>query len=305
MAVLNFAPYFGLCHDHLRPWRRPVIAAAVVGCALIAAGCGGSSSAGAAGKSGSASAGAAGKSGSAAASQLPDQVIAAAAARMSTITSAAATITENVGHGQEDISGSLQEKLKPTLRISTTLKLSVSGRSAAIGMVVSDQAIWAKIADFQQETGKPWVRIPFSALTKTGVGAAAVFKILQNLSPAQQTAWLAGARHVRESGTLAINGVPTTEYSGSVVPAEASAKMTPALRKALAPGLQTISGDIRFSDWIDGSGYIRQQVVHEIASGRQVSIIILFTAINQPVHITMPPASQTAALPSSALGTAS
>jgi hypothetical protein len=276
-----------------------LIAVAAIGCAVAAAGCGPSSS-GAAGTSGSA-----GTSGAATTSQTPQQVIAAAATRSSKVTSAAATLTENVGNGQEDISGSIQEQLKPTLRLSMKLNLSAGGSSEAIGGVVNDKAIWVKIAQVQQETGKQWVKIPFSALDKSGSSAAGVFKSLQSLNPAQQTAWLAGATNVHKSGTQTVDGVPTTEYSGSVVPSVAAARMTPALRKDLASGLKTISGDIQFSVWIDGSGYVRKQVLLETAGGKKISTTIIFTAINQPVHITVPPASQTASLPSAALGTAS
>jgi hypothetical protein len=297
--VTKFALYLRLYQDHRRRLRRPAIAAAVVGCTLMAAGCGPSSSSGAAGTSG-----AAGKSSPAATSQTPDQAIIAAADHTATITSAAATLTENVGSGQEVISGSFVEVLKPSVRVGMNLNVSASGSSEAVGAIVSDQAIWVKIAALKQETGKAWVKIPFSALNKSASSSAAVFKSLQSLNPAQQTATLTAARNVRKVGTQTVAGVPTTEYAGSIVPAEAEAKLTPALRKELAPQLKEISGNVQFSVWIDGSGYVRKEVTRESAAGKQISTTVVFTALNKPVHIAVPPASQTAVLPSSALGTA-
>jgi hypothetical protein len=295
--VSNFAPYFRLFQDHRRPWRRPVIALAAAGCAVVAAGCGSSAGGGTSG-----SAGSAGTARSSAAAQAPQQVIAAASARSATVTSAAATLTEQGAGGQENISGTIVERIRPSLLMSMHLNVSSGGSSEAIGGVLNARALWLKLAPIQQETGKPWVKIPLSVLGKSGSATAGIFKSLQNLNPAQQTAWLDGARNVRKVGTATVDGVATTEYSGSIVPAQAVAKMAPALRKSLAAGLKSISGNIQFSVWIDGRGYVRKQVTAETANGQRVTTSILFTAINQPVHVTLPSAAQTATLPSSALG---
>jgi len=110
---------------------------------------------------------------------------------------------------------------------------------------------------------------------------------------------------VRNLGTHVVDGAATTEYSGLVVPSAGLAALPPDLRKELAPSLKTISGTIRFSVWIDAQDHIRKQVLEETANGEPITTTVVLSAINQPVHVTVPPASQVATIPRSALRAAS
>jgi hypothetical protein len=124
---------------------------------------------------------------------------------------------------------------------------------------------------------------------------------MSRINPARQDLLFAGATNVRKVGTQAIGGVATTQYSGSIMPSSALATIPPGLRKQVAPELKAITGTPRFNIWIDGQGHFRKTVLHETANGEAITTMVVFSSINQPVHIAVPPASQTATLPASAL----
>jgi hypothetical protein len=309
-VVTNLAHYLRLYHDHRGQLRHPVIAAAVLGCTLVAAGCGPSSSSSAAGSSspaatGSSRAAATGSSSPAAAPQTPGQELLAATAATADLRSAATTFTESVGSAQEVISASAQEQFKPTLRLSENVNLSIAGSSQVVGVVIDRQDVWLKVAALKQETGRTWAKIPFSTLNKSSSPTAAIYKSLESLNPAQETEFLVGAKDVRVVGTQTVEGVPVTEYSGEVLPALAMTRLTPALRKALGPGLKQITGNLKFRVWVDGNGYIRKSVDTGTAAGKPYMTTVELSSVNKPVHITLPPASQTVTVPASALGSQS
>jgi hypothetical protein len=95
-----------------------------------------------------------------------------------------------------------------------------------------------------------------------------------------------------------IGGVATTEYAGSFK-ASAGLKELPAgYRKILSSELQALgSSTISFHVWIDGQKHVRKIVETETLHGETVNTTVNITGINQPVHITVPPASQTGSMP--------
>jgi hypothetical protein len=115
---------------------------------------------------------------------------------------------------------------------------------------------------------------------------------------ANQTQLLAVAKNARVIGTQTIDGVATTEYAGSVHAAEALKAMPASLRKAMAPELQVLgNGTISFHVWIDGQHHTRKIADVETVNGETINTTVNITAINQPVQITLPPASQTVTPP--------
>ena len=64
------------------------------------------------------------------------------------------------------------------------------------------------------------------------------------------------------------------------------------LRTQLAPVLSKIQGHLGLSYWIDGQHLLRKVEETETVSGQLVHTTILYRNINQPVHVTVPPASQ-------------
>ena len=53
-----------------------------------------------------------------------------------------------------------------------------------------------------------------------------------------------------------------------------------------------------FDAWIDGQHQVRKIITTEAGSSTRITTTIVITAINQPVSIRLPPASQVATAPS-------
>jgi hypothetical protein len=106
---------------------------------------------------------------------------------------------------------------------------------------------------------------------------------------------------VRSLGTHTIDGVRTTEYTGSYTTASALAMLSPSQRKVLGPELTQLTGPIRFSDWIDAQHQVRRTVITESVSGQQITLTTNTTAINQPVNIKLPPRRRVALIPAGSL----
>jgi hypothetical protein len=215
------------------------------------------------------------------------------------VSSMAATFSEQVGTAGS-VNGTMQLRLKPKLLAHEILSSSIKGRSATVTEIVSAKAIYLK--EPSNPTGKPWLEIRFSSLSgNLGKSLQSLLQSAQNGNPATQTQMFAGSRDIHQVGTQVVNGVQTTHYAGTVTAAQALSKLSPAIRKGLAPVLKRISGGIRFNVWIDGQHHTRRLVVVESVEGQTVTVTLNVTAVNQPVQITLPPRGQVTVMPASAL----
>jgi hypothetical protein len=281
--------------------------------AVAAAGCGGSAS------SGSGSAG----SSTAAASPLAAVKLAAKTAsgansftgtmnlRM-TVKPGSAAASGAGALGNVSMSATFAEQLHPSVLASVDIgTLQAAGQSLPGGLteIVTPSTLYLKwsFLTSTMHLGKPWLAIPVSAMDKkSGVNLSQIFSQLQSSGPLTETQLLAGATNVHQVGTGTVDGVPVTEYSGTLPLDKGVGYLTGSLkaqvRQALkAAGISTAT----FTVWIDGQHLVRKSVVTE--SGKSVTEVITttITSINQPVNIAIPPASQTTPMPSSALGSGS
>lgn len=272
-------------------WRRtpPWLTAAAGLCAAIVtliAGCSTGTSA-------------SGTAASAAKPMSPHQAISLAADQSQRITSASSTMTIKVaGATNATTTGSMQMQLKPALLASAKLNISSGGQTIPIQEIISSKAIYMKIPGLARMTGRPWLKISLTKLSgKLGASLGQLLQNLQNSNPLDQTRILAVSKNARVTGTEVIGGVRTTRYSGSYSASAALASLSPRLRKLMAPALKTVTGDVRFTVWIDAQHQVRRVAETEKVSGETVDTLINVTAINQPVQITLPPSSQVATLP--------
>jgi hypothetical protein len=198
-------------------------------------------------------------------------------------------------------SGTVQMQLKPDFLLSENLKAAISGQSAGVSAILTSTALYLSIPGLSQ-SAVPWTVIPFSDLS--GSAGSALSRAIQEAesgNPLSQTQILATSKNVRVVGTQVINGVKTTEYSGTVSPAAALSALSPSLSQQLAPELKLISGDISWTAWLDSQHMLRKVTENETVDGQQASVTVTITSVNQPVTITVPPASQVSTLPASAL----
>ena len=285
----------GHSHRSSTAWRagrawRPVVPALLGAAALtLAGGCGTSAS-----PSGS------GGGGGSASSQGAISAIRTAAQLSRQISSVTARLTEHVsGASSETTSGTITERLKPTLLLSMHISAAVAGRQTEVAGIITSKAMYLKIRALAPLLhGRPWVKIPLTTLRSGKSSFASLFQGLTNGNPLTQSSLFTAAKNVHVVGTQTIDGVSTTHYAGSFAPRAALAREPARLRKSLGPALNKIHGDIHFNIWIDAQHHIRRVTETEQVSGETVTTSVTFTSINQPVHITLPPASSVASLPS-------
>jgi hypothetical protein len=209
--------------------------------------------------------------------------------------------------GTAEMAGTIQEQLHPSLLLGADFsKFSAAGQSmSGLGEIITPQAVYIKLGMLTQalHTTKPWIEMPLSALNKsTGMNLSSLINQMQESSPLTQTQLLAGATNVRTVGTSTLNGVPVTEYTGSYAMSAALARLPADLRGQLSQLVQKVGiTEVQFQVWIDGQHQLRKMIATEHGSALTETITMTVTSINQPVTISVPPASQTTTLPASAL----
>lgn len=230
----------------------------------------------------------------------PRQALLAAASHAQQVTSASETLTvRDSGAQNTTTAGAIQFQRKPTLQASETLNTTATGKNTQIKVILTGTAIYLHEAALAGQLGKPWLKLNLSALN--GTALASISQLVHGLQGndfANQTQLLAVAKNVHVVGTQTIDGVATTEYAGSVRAAEALKALPASFRKAMAPELQVLgNGTISFHVWIDGQHHTRKIADVETVNGETVNTTVNITAINQPVQIALPPASQTVTPP--------
>jgi hypothetical protein len=241
----------------------------------------------------------AGSGGSASTLLTPRQALLAAAAKTQQVTSATETLTvQDSGASSSTTTGTIQVRLKPTLLISGNLNETAADTSTRIKMIFTSTAIFFNEASLTSQFGKPWVQIDLSALPAlagtSGAGLAQLIQSLQSNNFTDQAQLFTVATNTRVVGTQTVDGVSTTEYGGSFIAADGLKALPASFRQALGSELQALGNrTIYFREWIDGQHHLRKMTEVETLNGNTINTTINITAINQPVSITLPPASQT------------
>jgi hypothetical protein len=287
-------------------------ALAVAGCSASAsknsASSGAGATAGAGGASATAGASGAGASGgSAGGSVSAAQAIRQAGQQAGKATSFAADVTvQTTGTASSTLSGTLQQQTEPSpLAVADFGSVSTQGQRVAGGIeeIINTSGVYLKMAQLSQQLGKPWIEIPASSLSKLSGGSFS--QLLQNGSsdPLTQTQMLASSTDVKKVGPATINGVPTTEYTGTYPISAGLAKLPAATRSKIAAQLKTLGLTTEhFTVWLDDQQQVRKLVTAETGRSEQVATTIVVTSVNQPVSASIPPASETTTLPASLLG---
>jgi hypothetical protein len=271
-----------------RPGPRRAAGAGLSAAALIAlAACGSPNANGAGGSGGT--------------SLAPRDALVAAVSHTQKVTSAVETLNVKVSGAQSlSTTGTVQVRLKPALLIGANLNITEAGKTTPIKEVLTGTAIYFSAPSLTgQLSSKPWVKIPLSALKGTAAASfGQLFHSLQSDSFTNQTELLTVAKNSHMIGKQTINGTPTTEYAGSFKASQALKSLPASYRSALSSELQALGNNpINFHVWIDGQNHVRKMIETESVNGENVTTTVYISAINQPVHVTAPPAGQTAPMP--------
>jgi hypothetical protein len=164
--------------------------------------------------------------------------------------------------------------------------------------IIDNTTVYIKISAMSQFFGKPWIKIDAGSPSGT---AAAIAPIAQSLGPSLEAyaQLFAPSTNVRSVGTQVINGVPTTEYAGTVTIAAGLSHLPPSIRNIFGPGLSSMGGATisHFTVWIDGQHIIRKEVATQQTPRANVVVTVVITSVNQPVTVSLPPANEVATMP--------
>jgi hypothetical protein len=218
--------------------------------------------------------------------------------------------TAKSGSTSQNVSmtATMAEQLHPSLLAEVkigTLQAAGSTLPGGLDEIITPSALYMKWSLLTQELHltKPWLGIPLSALSKgTGINLSQLFNQATSSSPLNESQMLAGASDVRKVGTGTVNGVPVTEYTGTL---------------SLDKGIQNLSGSVKaqvqkeiteaglktatFTVWIDAQSVLRKAVIVEHGTALNETITVTVDTLNRPVKIAVPTASQFSPLPSGAL----
>jgi hypothetical protein len=278
------------------PRTAMLSAAAAAAAVLLAAGCG--SGGGSSSNNGSHQAGT---------SQSAAQAITLAARQAGQVNSFASTMNvQTSGSVKATMVGTMQIRKQPSLLVDADFStVSANGQNVPGGMqeILSGSTLYLKMATLAQQLGKPWASIQLSQLQQgTGVNLSELTQELQNNDPMTEAQMLTGASNLRSAGTQTIDGVAATHYTGTFTVAAGLAKLPPSTRGTEQKALQALGvRDIAFNAWIDAQHQIRKIEVTEHGSSVQVTATMQVTSLNQPIHVSPPPASQVKAIPAAAL----
>jgi hypothetical protein len=151
------------------------------------------------------------------------------------------------------------------------------------------------------QIGEPWIKVDLSALQAPALASLAqLVQSMQSNNFLDMTELFAASSDVRIVGTTTVDGVPTTEYAGSFQAAQLAKALAPSAQKALGPALQALGNStVDFDIWVDSQENPRKVTEVDSVNGTTITTAVTITGINQPVQITLPPASQTYTQPGS------
>jgi hypothetical protein len=207
--------------------------------------------------------------------------------------------------GAVSMTATYAERLHPLLaRVDMNIaSLGAAGTSMPGGIeeIVTPSTLYMKWSYLTQllHLSKPWLAMSAPSISqRSGIDLSQIFSQESGSDPLTQSQLLQGATSVHQVGTGSIDGVPVTEYRGTV-PLRKAMSYLSGLAKTQ---MQQVIANAGFTDetytvWIDGQHTVRKAIITEVGKTVTESVTTTTTSINQPVNITVPPASETSPLP--------
>ena len=107
------------------------------------------------------------------------------------------------------------------------------------------------------------------------------------------------ASNVRQMGHSMMDGSRMSEWGGHYM----LSSVMNSLNSSLQPSMQSVMNSgismTRFRAWMDSSHMVRKLVLIEAGGNTRITITLVITSINQPMHITMPSTTLIFVLPGS------
>jgi hypothetical protein len=272
----------------LRPVAIGLSAAALALLAACSSGSSGSAaSTGAAGTTGAAASSGTGS----AASGSAGSALLTAASQAQSINSAVTTLKIQVSGSQASTeTGALQYQRTPSM-MSQDMHIAAEGGNTEIKMILTGTDMY--FSEPGLPTGKTWMKFGLAALKGKSASFAQLIQSMQSNNFTNQAQLFAVAKNAHVVGQATIDGVATTEYAGSFKASDAVSALSPDVRNVLGAQLKSLGDSVvSFREWIDGQHHMRQVIENETVKGHAVTTTMNVTAINEPVKIALPAASE-------------
>jgi hypothetical protein len=297
----------------VRVARWPFSAAGlVVIAAMAASGCSASSS------SSARAAGAAGSSATAPANALDAVKLAAKTASSANsftgtlslqVTAKPGAASSSGSSGAVSMTATYAERLHPSLlaRVDMNIaSLGAAGTSMPGGIeeIITPSTLYMKWSYLTQllHLSKPWLAMSAPSISQSsGIDLGQIFSQESGSDPLTQSQLLQGATSVHQVGTGSIDGVPVTEYRGTVPLRKAMSYLSGLAKTQMQQVIANAGFTYEtYTVWIDGQHTVRKAIITEVGKTVTESVTTTTTSINQPVNITVPTAGQTSPLPAGA-----
>jgi hypothetical protein len=203
------------------------------------------------------------------------------------------TVTKR-GTTHSTTTGTVQAQRTPAPISDSNLVIVSAGHRVPMEEIETGSTIYLKLASLAGNTGKPWVAV-------NAAGAAPGLGTGTGVNPLSSQHFLSVSKNLHEVGTAVVNGVSTTEYDGSY-PISALLAGLPAKAKRKLAGKIKGAGPAQLSVWLSSNGQLQKLMTTEAIPPQTITTTIDITAVNVPIHIAIPPASQVARIPANALG---
>ncbi len=199
------------------------------------------------------------------------------------------------------LTGTLHEVTTPTPLVSIRANAGALGN---IRVILSGGTAYLKSPYMMRAYGKPWVEGSMSSMSSTsGLNLGPLLSLLSTSSPMVQVPLFSQASNVRQMGHSMMDGSRMSEWGGHYM----LSSVMNSLNSSLQPSMQSVMNSgismTRFRAWMDSSHMVRKLVLIEAGGNTRITITLVITSINQPMHITMPSTTLIFVLPGSTSAT--
>jgi hypothetical protein len=193
------------------------------------------------------------------------------------------------------LTGSLREVTAPTPVIAIHAHAGALGN---IRVILSNGMAYVKSPLLMRANGKPWLMGSASSMSSaSGLNLGPLLSLLSTSSPLVQVPLFSQATNTRLMGHSMMDGTRVSEWGGHYM----LANVLGSLNSQMQPSFQSMMNSgvamTRFRAWMDSSHMVRKLVLIEQGASTRIVITLVITSINQPLHITMPPATLIFVLP--------
>jgi len=190
--------------------------------------------------------------------------------------------------------GALNATLTGTLHEVTTPSpvMSLHANAGALGhirVIVSNGMAYLKSPFLMHAYGKPWVMGSMNTMSSTsGLNLGPLLGLLSTSSPLVQVPLFSQGSNIRMMGHSMMDGSRVSEFGGhymlSHVMGSLNSQLQPSMQSVMNSGISMT----RFRAWMDSAHQVRKLVLIEIGNNTKVTITLVITSINQPMHIGLP-----------------